>query len=119
MQWLVNQCCGTIQPLHLAERSIPHIEASIRRRSRLHPSHAIGAVPRAGASADGGAHPPGDSGGCTPESAVAQYLESYAAGQAEQLVADRDTLLLRLLHFKPASALAGRDNTGREDTPDR
>jgi 3-hydroxybutyryl-CoA dehydrogenase len=41
---------------------------------------------------------------------------TYAAGQAEQLVAERDALLLRLLHLKQTSALDGRD-IGGEDTP--
>jgi 3-hydroxyacyl-CoA dehydrogenase len=42
---------------------------------------------------------------------------TYAAGRAEQLVAERDTLLLRLLYMKQASALDERDSNGREDTP--
>ena len=44
---------------------------------------------------------------------------TYAAGRAEQLVAERDAQLLRLLHMKQASALDGRDNPGGEDTPGR
>jgi len=43
-------------------------------------------------------------------------FHTYATGWAEQLVAEPDTLLLRLLHMKQASALDGRDIDG-EDTP--